>query len=295
MVEKSEVHKKEETIFREKIRSEFTRFPYIRFPLGNQATFDDLFMNPYDYLKIIGIIDYKIEVKGVEEGNYRLSDISDDQQYQIIKSEKWGKYVILIIKLRQAPTLKVISEQFSIKAIKKKDPYLIMITIGNAIGPFLKGGRIYYSTKRLKSTKVKEYHENGKIIFCRSISDIPDELDIIFKKFLKIQNAIQFNKIYDIIENILTEIKLGIRYASISRRYITEIDFNLPNIRSILSSHGYEITEPFDKYYDLIFQELQNREENGQSFTLDNPNLFRTNLRQFEKEVQNILRGGIIS
>ncbi len=283
----------EEDKFRERVRKEFNRIPHLRFPLGNKATFDDLLMNPNDHLKILAIIEYKIEFIGKNKGEYRLSTIGDTQQSIAINSDKWGDYVVFIVKLRQTPTLDAINGLVNIKPIQRMNPYLIMITVGKAIKPFLKGGKMYYSTKRFKSADVRDYIKQEKIVFCKSVSDLPEKLEKIFNKLLEIQESNSFGNAYFGIYSRLLDIKLGVQHKSINRRYLTQIELNLSDIRGTLSYYGFKITEIFDKCSDLLTQHLINTKQgfHPDFFELENPTLFKSILRKFEIEIQDITRG----
>ena len=78
-----------------------------------------------------------------------------------------------------------------------------MITVGRAIMPFLKGRRIYYSTQRFNSPEIRESFQKEEIVFCRSVTDLPDKLEKIFQKILENQGKNSFRREYFEVSNYL--------------------------------------------------------------------------------------------
>jgi len=114
----SEIGRMSEKELRERLRKKFKTLQYKLFPLGNQATFDDLFISKKINGKILAIIDYKVE--SLNEGK-RLTEISDEQMQYSVQDEYWKDICFFIILLRQPKTLQDINEIFKQKPRKDYD------------------------------------------------------------------------------------------------------------------------------------------------------------------------------
>jgi len=179
----------DEKILSNQIRLMFKKsgYRYFSFPIGVKASIDDLMMSNRIRLKIVGIIEYKVEyIRSPDKKNDRLSNLRPNQQYLLNNPSRWDDRLIFIILLRHPDTLKCIKETYHYDPIEIDDEFLIMVTFGKAILQFFITDRLYFRDAILTSKKTIRLYRKGKIHFCKNLEDVP----IILKKHRKLINRI---------------------------------------------------------------------------------------------------------
>jgi len=179
----------DEKILRNQLRLEFdeSKYHYNRFLIGESASVDDMMMSKRKKLKIVGVIEYKVEyIRVTSHKSDRLSNLVSNQQEILNKPTLWDDRLIFIILLRHPGTLECIKETYHYEPNEKDNKFLILVTFGEGILQFFKTDRLYFRDVELTSKKTIKLYRKGKIHFCKNLGEVP----IILKKHRKIINRI---------------------------------------------------------------------------------------------------------
>lgn len=169
----------DENALKNQLRLEFINSTcrHIRFPIGENASIDDMMMSKRKKLKIVGVIEYKVEyIRSKTQKDDRLSHLGLNQRDLLNNPSLWDDRLIFIILLRHPDTLDCIKEVYHYDPCKNDDKFLIMVTFGKGILQFFKTDRLYFRNKNLTSNYTKKLYRKGKIHFCKTLEEVPNIL-----------------------------------------------------------------------------------------------------------------------
>lgn len=176
--------------FRRRLREKYNSLNYERFEIGDNASFDDLFMSRKDPRRILAIMEYKTDGKyNSTSSEKEYSQITDIQMNYALKNNTWKERIIFIILIRQPKTLSIIKELFSVVP-RKGNNYLILIVRNGSIEHYIRHPNLYFSRKRFKKVQDNELIKKGKVIFCQTLNCVISELKNIFEELEENTNSV---------------------------------------------------------------------------------------------------------